>query len=260
MCELLAMVGPRPFAVLDAVPLASGVERWGIAGMSWGAAWVDAASGALRHYKRDVALRDDGRAEEALHGAMTTTLFIHLRRPSLLSTLSMADAQPFASDDPPFIFAHNGDFKRHEEYRPRYAGLLRGRADTEVAFQHLVELRREHEPVEALLRLQDELQGNNNLLYLDGDGRLFVYATGEENAMYRFRQGDRYGIVTSLYSADRAVFDLVMPDAEYLGDIPIGRPEVLAVGQALPPPGVAHVSRKEHNVNRPTSHISTLTP
>jgi hypothetical protein len=237
MCELLAMVSRRPFAVLDVVPLAAGVERWGIAGMSWGAAWVDAASGALRHYKRDVALRDDERAQEALRDATTTTLFIHLRRPSLLSTLSMADAQPFASDEPPFVFAHNGDFKCHEEYRPRYDGLLRGRADTEVGFRRLVDLRREHGPVEALLRLQDDLQGNNNLLYLDGDGRLYVYATGEENAIYRFRQGDRHGIVTSLYSADRAVFDLVMPDAEYLGDVPIGYPELLAVGEPLPAAG-----------------------
>src|SRR5579864_7691739 len=100
MCELLALVSPRPFAVLDVLLLASDIERWGIAGMSWGAGWIDATSGALRHYKREVALRDDDRVAEALRGATTTTLMVHLRRPSLLSTLTLADTQTFFSDAP----------------------------------------------------------------------------------------------------------------------------------------------------------------
>ncbi len=228
MCEVLALVGTRPFAVLEALPLASGVERWGIAGMGWGAAWLDASSGTLRHYKRETALRDDDRAAVALEGAQTTALIVHLRRPSLLSTLSFADTQPFASDEPPFAFAHNGDLDKHEQYRPRYAerGLLRGRADTEVGFHYLAELRRELAPAEALLRLHADMGGPSNYLYLDGDGLLLAYAAGEQ-PLYRFRRGAQRGVVSALYSRDRSVFNLVMPDADYLGELPVGQPEAL---------------------------------
>lgn len=229
MCELLALVGPRPFSVVETLPLAQGVERWGIAGMGWGAAWIDAASGALRHYKRETALRDDERAASAIGASMTTALLVHLRRPSLLSTIGPADTQPFVCAEPAFAFAHNGDLKRHGEYRARYAahGLLHGRADTEVGFHHLAELRRTLDPAAALLRLQEEMTGPNNFLYLGGDGRLLAYAAGDENPVYRFQRGAQSGVVTALYSRDRAVFDLVLPDAEYLDELPVGQPQAL---------------------------------
>lgn len=233
MCELLALVGPRPFAVVETLPLAREVERWGIAGMGWGAAWIDAVSGTPRHYKRAAALRDDADAADALRDATTTALLVHLRRPSLLSTLGLADTQPFVCADPAFAFAHNGDLKRHAAHRPRYTerGLLHGQADTEVGFHYLAELLHVLDPAAALARLQAEMQGPNNFLYLGGDGLLLAYAAGDENPMYRFRRGEQSGVVTALYSRDRAVFDLALPDAEYLGELPIGQP--YAVGDPL---------------------------
>jgi len=236
VCELLALTGPRPFPVRELLPIAVAVERWGIAGMGWGLAWIDARDGRLRHYKRETALRDDDRAEGAVGDAMTTAALVHLRRPSLLSTLGPADTQPFIGVDPAFAFAHNGDLRDHTRYRPRYAarGLLRGRADSEVGFHLLADLLREGtDPARALARLQEDMGGPNNLLYLDGDGLLLAYSASKENPVYRFRLGDRIGVVTALYSRDRAVFDLALPDAAYLDELPIGQSTVLTARYAV---------------------------
>ncbi len=230
MCELLALTGSRPFPVRDLLPPARAAERWGIAGMGWGVAWIDARDGRLRHYKRETALRDDDRAEGAVSHAMTTAALVHLRRPSLLSTVGPADTQPFMGTDPAFAFAHNGDFKHHARYRPRYAarGLLRGRADSEVGFHYLADLLREGtDPARALTRLQEDMGGPNNVLYLGGNGLLLAHSASEENPVYRFRLGERIGVVTALYSRDRAVFGLALPDAAYLDELPLGRPTEL---------------------------------
>jgi len=235
VCELLALTGPRPFPVRDLLPMAAAVERWGIAGMGWGLAWIDARDGRLRHYKRETALRDDEQAPRIVADAMTTTALVHLRRPSLLSTIQRHDTQPFVSADEGFAFAHNGELRRHAEYRPRYTAraLLRGRADTEVGFHYLADLLRETDPARALVRLQDDMGGPNNLLYLDGAGLLLAYSASEENPVYRFRLGERIGVVTALYSRDRAVFDLALPDAAYLGELPIGRTVALTARDAV---------------------------
>ncbi len=236
MCELLALTGPRPFPVRDLLPIAAAVERWGIAGMGWGLAWIDARDGQLRHYKRETALRDDARAAHAVDDATTTTALVHLRRPSLLSTIQLHDTQPFVREDEDdgFAFAHNGELRRHGEYRARYAAraLLRGRADTEVGFHYLTDLLREMDPARALVRLQDDMGGPNNLLYLGGDGLLLAHSASEENPIYRFRRGEQIGVVTALYSRDRAVFDLALPDATYLDELPIGHPTVLTARYA----------------------------
>ena len=235
MCELLALTGPRPFPVRDLLPIAAAVERWGIAGMGWGLAWIDARDGRLRHYKHETALRDDERAAHAIGDATTTTALVHLRRPSLLSTIQPHDTQPFVSADDSFAFAHNGELRRHGEYRARYAArdLLRGRADTEVGFHFLADLLRDMEPARALVRLQDAMGGPNNLLYLGGDGLLLAYSASEENPVYRFRLDDRIGVVTALYSRDRAVFDLALPDATYLDELPIGQAMTLTERSAV---------------------------
>lgn len=235
MCELLALTGLRPFPVRDLLPVATDIERWGIAGMGWGLAWIDAGDRRLRHYKRETALRDDELAERAVGDAMTTTALVHLRRPSLLSTIQIHDTQPFVSADEGFAFAHNGDLRRHGEYRARYEArdLLRGRADTEVGFHFLSDALRDMEPGQALSSVQEAMGGPNNLLYLGRDGLLLAYSASEENPVYRFRLGDRIGVATALYSRDRAVFDLALTGAEYLDDLPIGESLVLSDGLAL---------------------------
>ena len=76
MCELLALTGPRPFPVREILPIAAAVERWGIAGMGWGLAWIDTRDGLLRRYKREIALRDDAQAAHVVGDAMTTTVLV----------------------------------------------------------------------------------------------------------------------------------------------------------------------------------------
>ncbi len=228
MCEVLALTGPRPFPVRDLLPVATDMERWGIAGMGGGLAWIDASDGQLRHYKRETARRDDAWAEQAVGDATTTTL-VHLRRPSLLSTIQIHDTQPFVSADESFAFAHNGELRRHGEYRVRYEArdLLRDRAVRAVGFHFLADALRDMEPAQAFSHLQEAMGGPNNLLYLGADGLLLAYSACEENPVYRFRLGDRIGVAPALYSRDRAVFDLARPGAEYLDDLPIGESTVL---------------------------------
>jgi len=68
-------------------------------------------------------------------------ILVHLRRPSKLSTIGLADTQPF--DDPAgrYAFSHNGDFERHTDLRAgfRADGRIHGRADTEVGARWLDE-------------------------------------------------------------------------------------------------------------------------
>lgn len=234
MCELFAVASAHPFQMREYLRVARDLERWGIAGMGWGVAWIDAESGRLCCYASAHALRDDEQHAQAMSTAWTTRLVVHLRRPSLLSTCGQEDAQPFVASSPCFAFAHNGEFARHAEFRPRYAsaGVLHGKADTEVAFAHLVAVRQQADPPTSLTRLQADMGGRNNMLYLGEDGLLLAYAGNRENPIYRVQHGERQGITTSLYSRDRAVFDLVIPDAVDLGDLPPGQPILLAPAAA----------------------------
>ena len=69
---------------------------------------------------RDIrAFRDDP-GREAVGASETTAALVHLRRPSRLSTLTIADTQPF--DDPAgrFAFSHNGDLRDYKRLRATY--------------------------------------------------------------------------------------------------------------------------------------------
>ena len=132
MCEHFVARADQAFRIDALFPFAEKLERYGIAGFGWGAAWIDGEGRLASH--RDVrAFRDDpGRA--AIGPIETRSLLIHLRRPSRLSTLTLADTQPF--DDPAgrFAFSHNGDLRDYRARRRAYqaAGRIHGRADTEV--------------------------------------------------------------------------------------------------------------------------------
>src|SRR5206468_2434467 len=89
----------------------SALERWGIAGLGWGAAWVGPDGGLISH--RDIRGFRDDPSRETIGQNQTTAALVHLRRPSKLSTIGLADTQPF--DDPAgrYAFSHNGDFANH---------------------------------------------------------------------------------------------------------------------------------------------------
>src|SRR6185503_5907918 len=118
MCEHFIARAAEPFRLDELWPFTERLERYGLAGFGWGMAWVD-ADGRLGSSRDIRALRDDPGREEA--GRTTTTAdLVHLRRPSKLSTLTLADTQPF--DDPAgrFAFSHNGDLKAYRGDREAY--------------------------------------------------------------------------------------------------------------------------------------------
>src|SRR5689334_9895230 len=137
MCEHFVARASEPFRLDELWPLAERLERYGMAGFGWGAAWVD-GGGALAAHRDVRAFRDDPNAT-AVGCHETTSVLVHLRRPSKLSTLQLADTQPFLDPAGRFAFSHNGDLRRHGEHRPRYQaeGRIHGRADTEVGARWL---------------------------------------------------------------------------------------------------------------------------
>ncbi len=214
MCEQFTARAAEPFRLDELWPFAERLERFGIAGFGWGAAWIGASGGLESH--RDVrAFRDDP-GRERVGEIETTTALVHLRRPSRLSTLTDADTQPF--DDPAarFAFSHNGDLRDYKGLRDifRRQGRIHGRADTEVGERWLEDAWQPDEPVAHLLAsLHDRFGGQANLAILSGDGTPHHYAGNGENPVFSFRLG-RIGIAsTGIYSLDRSLFRFVAPAA-----------------------------------------------
>jgi glutamine phosphoribosylpyrophosphate amidotransferase len=141
---------------------------------------------------------------------------VHLRRPSRLSTLQLADTQPF--DDPAgrYSFSHNGDLRDYRQLRAQYReqGRIHGRADTEVGARWLEDAWHDGEPPAHLLgALHDRFGGQANLAVLTAEGTPHHYAGNTENPVFSFRLG-RIGIVsTGIYSLDRSIFRFVAPRA-----------------------------------------------
>ena len=109
MCEHFVARAAEPFRLDELWPFTERLERFGLAGFGWGAAWLG-GDGRLGSYRDIRAFRDDP-GRNAVGTTGTTVALVHLRRPSRLSTLTLADTQPF--DDPAgrFAFSHNGDLQ-----------------------------------------------------------------------------------------------------------------------------------------------------
>ncbi len=215
MCEHFVARAAEPFR-LDALwPFTERLERFGIAGFGWGAAWVDPAGTLLSH--RDTrAFRDDPGGAAHVGAQHTTAALIHLRRPSKLSTLTLPDTQPF--DDPAgrFAMSHNGDLRDHRSLRGTYRrqGRIHGRADTEVGARWLEDAWHDGEPPAHLLAaLHDRFGGEANLALLTADGTPFHYAGNGENPVFTFRLGQIGIASTGIYSLDRSLFRFVVPGA-----------------------------------------------
>ena len=161
------------------------------------------------------AFRDDP-GRETVGAIETSSVLIHLRRPSRLSTLTLPDTQPF--DDPAgrFAFSHNGDLRDYKALRATYraAGRIHGRADTEVGERWLEdEWRPDASPRAQLEALHDRFGGQANLAILAADGTPHHYAGNGENPVFAFRLG-RIGVAsTGIYSLDRSLFRFVAPAA-----------------------------------------------
>ena len=222
MCEHFVARAAEPFHLDELWDFAERLERFGLAGFGWGAAWIDADGRIASH--RDIrAFREDP-AREAVGRHETTSALIHLRRPSRLSTIGPADTQPF--DDPAgrYSFSHNGDLLLHRDWRARYRaqGRIHGRADTEVGARWLEDEWRDGESVPHVLgALHDTFGGQANLAVLTANGAVHHYAGNRENPVFTFRLG-RIGIAgTAIYSLDRSVFRFVAPGATDRRIVPI---------------------------------------
>jgi glutamine phosphoribosylpyrophosphate amidotransferase len=214
MCEHFIARAEKPFRLDDLWPFAERLERFGIAGFGWGAAWLG-PDGRLASYRDVHAFRDDP-GRERVGAVETTATLVHLRRPSRLSTLTHADTQPF--DDPAgrFAFSHNGDLRDYKGLRETYRrqGRIHGRADTEVGARWLEDAWQPGEPVAHLMAsLHDRFGGQANMAVLSADGTPHHYAGNGENPVFSFRLG-RIGMAsTGIYSLDRSVFRFVAPAA-----------------------------------------------
>jgi hypothetical protein len=222
MCEQFIARAAEPFRLDELWDFSERLERFGIAGFGWGATWID-ADGRLASHRDVRAFRDDP-AREGVGEHETTSVLIHLRRPSKLSTIGPHDTQPF--DDPAgrYSFSHNGDLLLHRDWRARYRaqGRIRGRADTEVGARWLEDEWRDGESVPHLLgALHDTFGGQANLAVLTAGGATHHYAGNRENPVFTFRLG-RIGIAgTAIYSLDRSVFRFVAPGASDRRLVPI---------------------------------------
>jgi glutamine phosphoribosylpyrophosphate amidotransferase len=229
MCEHFVARSAEPFRLDELWPFAERLERYGIAGFGWGAAWIDDA-GWIASYQDVRAFRDDPRREEV--GAhRTTSLLVHLRRPSKLSTLGLADTQPFVDGAGRFAFSHNGDLPRYRSFRRRYRaeGRIRGRADSEVAARWLEDEWRPSEPAGHLLSsLHDAFGGDANLALLERSGVPYMYAGNGENPVFTFRLGAISVASTGIYSLDRSLFRYVAPGATDRRLVPLRRTVELA--------------------------------
>ncbi len=207
MCEQFVARAAEPFRLDELWPYAERLERFGIAGFGWGASWLDAAGG-LRAYRHTDAFRDDPERDR-LGAVETTSLLVHLRRPSRLSTLQLPDTQPFEDPAGRFAFSHNGDLRDYRPARARYRrqGRIHGRADSEVGQRWLEDAWSDDEPVAHLLAaLHDAFGGEANLAVLTRDGTPHHYAGNPENPVFTFRLG-RIGLAsTAIYSVDRSLF------------------------------------------------------
>ena len=214
MCEHYVARAAEPFRLDELWPFTERLERFGIAGFGWGAAWI-ASDGALRSHRDVRAFRDDP-AAAGVGGQETTAALVHLRRPSRLSTLTLPDTQPF--DDPAgrFSFSHNGDLRDYRSLRLTYraAGRIHGRADTEVGARWLEDAWDGKPSVaNALCSLHERFGGQANLAVLAVDGTPYHYAGNGENPVFALRLG-RIGIAaTGIYSLDRSLFRYVAPTA-----------------------------------------------
>jgi glutamine phosphoribosylpyrophosphate amidotransferase len=214
MCEHYIARTDEPFRLDELWPFTERLERYGIAGFGWGAVWIS-AGGRIESYRNTCAFKDD-RGRDAVGAHETTAVLVHLRRPSKLSTLGLADTQPF--DDPAgrFSFSHNGDFRDVRSWRARFraAGRIHGRADTEVGARWLEDSwDGQRAPEDLLARLHETFGGQANLSLLTADGAVSAYAGNTENPVFTFRLG-RIGLAsTGIYSLDRSIFRFVAPGA-----------------------------------------------
>ena len=228
MCELLLVAWPEPKPFEASLPWVESLERFGLGGYGWGVAWRE--EGEVRTYRHPSSLAQDPVGRQRTAAARSTHFLVHLRRPSNLSQISLADTQPFRTEGGEFAFAHNGRLDGAEQERANFAGLLQGRADSEVGFRLLHRLLQSGwKPDSALLEVHRRLGGTANFGYLPARGPALAYAGSTMNSVWRFEVAEAQLAATALHSGDQAVFDLCFAGARDRRLVPVG--SAVAVGE-----------------------------
>ena len=206
MCEQLVARAAEPFRLDTLWDLVGAMERWGLAGFGWGMAWTT-PGGSIAAHRTTAAFRDDPDRDD-LGRRETTSLLVHLRRPSKLSTIALADTQPFIDPGVRFGFAHNGELAEYRAARRRYQeqGRIHGRADTEAGARWLEDAWPSAAPSALLAGLHEAFGGVANLALLVPDGACHHYAGNPENPVFAYRLGSIGVASTALYSIDRSLF------------------------------------------------------
>jgi len=212
MCEILAVrwAEPRPFAAI--ADKARAMEYYGSGKFGWGVAWL--ADGQVRRHRYAGRMEDDEAVATSLESIASTTFVVHFRRPTLLSTIELANTQPFLTQDSSLALCHNGLFAEYEAYRDSYAERLAGVADSEIGFCMLQDIMASGLPAsDALALVYDKLGGQANLATLQNDGTLTLFSNHERNRFWTFRDGDADVAATELHSPDGSLFTLIFPEA-----------------------------------------------
>src|SRR5262245_34008790 len=235
MCEQYVACAQEPFRIDALWPFTERLERYGIASFGWGATWLDADETLRSH--RDIGTFAADPELDELGQTRTRALLVHLRRPSMLSTIGIPDTQPFDDPDGRYSFSHNGDLEHYQAHRPRYLaeGRIHGRADTEVGARWLEDAWDGAETaVPAILaELHETFRGDANLAVLTRDGAAFHYAGNDLNPVFTFDLGPIHVASTGIHSLDRSVFKFVVPEATSRRLVPRGQTAtLLPVGPA----------------------------
>ena len=220
MCEILAVKWPEPRPFSAVAPWARAMEHYGSGRFGWGVAWLDEDAGGEAGGRVRVHI-DTGQmaADQAVTGELgtveSTRFVIHFRRPTLLSTIQLADTQPFVTEENDLAFCHNGLFAEREAFRPAYAGRLKGGADSQIGFCMLQDMAGEGVPVcDALAMVYAKLGGNANLATLDTGGDIALFSQHQTNRFWTFRLGEAQIAATELHSPDDSLFTLIFPSAD----------------------------------------------
>jgi hypothetical protein len=220
MCEILAVKWPEPRPFSAVADWARAMEHYGSGRFGWGVAWLDEkpggeAGGRVRVHIDTGQMAADQAVDGALGGVESTRFLIHFRRPTLLSTIQLADTQPFVMENNDLAFCHNGLFADHAAFRPAYAGRLKGAADSQIGFCMLQDMAGEGIPVcDALAIVHAKLGGNANLATLDTQGDIALFSRHGTNRFWTFALGEAQIAATELHSPDDSLFTLIFPGAD----------------------------------------------
>lgn len=218
MCEMLAFSSEELVSVDTLLGWAALLERYGLAGYGWGMVWTDGQT--LYRYRSVEGLQNDPKADDVLARLTLRRGFIHLRRPSLMTTVAFVNTQPYMDDNGDWAFAHNGYLERHRDFRSRYQGELTGTSDSEVGFRYWCE--QTGSIADRFAATHEALGGKANFMGLSRAGDLGVYAGNSENRVFSFRLGAISLATTSLHSGDRFLFEGLFPEARDIQEMSLG--------------------------------------